>query len=149
MSELQPIPILMAEDDPEDRLLTREAFREGRLANPLFFVEDGEALMDYLRRRGSYADEALYPFPGVVLLDLNMPRKDGRTCLAEIKRDPGLRHLPVVVLTTSAQEEEVVRSYDLGANSFVSKPVDFNKLVGIVQTFGCYWFSIVELPDAP
>lgn len=149
MSKIQPVPILMAEDDPEDRLLTREAFVEGRLANPLYFVENGEELMDYLRRRGPFADAERYPYPGVVLLDLNMPRKDGRTCLAEIKRDPELKQLPVVVLTTSAEDEEVVRSYDLGANSFVSKPVDFDKLVAIIQTFGRYWFSIVELPDAP
>jgi two-component system response regulator len=145
---MRPIPILMAEDDPQDRLLTEEAFRESRLANPLYFVEDGEQLMDYLQRRGRYTDTALYPFPGVVLLDLNMPRKDGRVCLAEIKNSPALKHLPVVVLTTSSQEEEIVRSYDLGANSFVSKPVDFDKLVAIMQTFGRYWFSIVELPDA-
>lgn len=138
----------MAEDDPEDRLLTREAFVEGRLANPLYFVEDGEQLMRYLRREGPYADDDQYPYPGVVLLDLNMPRKDGRTCLAEIKQDAELRLLPVVVLTTSSEDEEVVRSYDLGANSFLSKPVDFDKLVAIIQTFGRYWFSIVELPDA-
>mgnify|MGYP006276318705 CR=1 FL=1 len=142
------IPILMAEDDAEDQLLAREALREARLMNPLYCVDDGEQLMRYLRREPPYDNGEGWPYPGVVLLDLNMPRKDGRTCLSEIKRDPNLKHLPVIVLTTSQEEEEVLRSYDLGANSYITKPVDFNQLVRIMSSLGKYWFSIVELPNA-
>ncbi|WP_303285333.1 response regulator [Marinobacter sp. SS8-8] len=142
----RPIPILMAEDDAMDRLLTEEALREGRLNNPLSFVEDGVQLMAYLRNQPPFEDAATYPEPGIILLDLNMPKKDGRTCLEEIQQDPALKHIPVVVMTTSTQEEEVFRSYDLGANSFICKPVDFDKLVSLMKTFNNYWFSIVELP---
>jgi CheY-like chemotaxis protein len=137
----------MADDDPEDRDLTAEAMAEARLHNELRFVVDGEDLMDYLRRRGEYAEggrEA--PKPGMILLDLNMPRKDGREALAEIKADPELRQIPVVVLTTSRAEEDVFRTYDLGVNSFITKPVTFGGLVEVVQTFGRYWFEIVDLP---
>jgi CheY-like chemotaxis protein len=141
----KPITILMADDDDDDRRLTREALLEGRLANDLRFVENGEELMDYLRRRGKYAD-AEVPRPGLILLDLNMPRKDGRTVLKEIKGDPELRQIPVVVLTTSQADEDIFKSYDLGVNSYIIKPVTFEALVDILQTLEKYWFEIVELP---
>ncbi|MDZ4047259.1 MAG: response regulator [Pseudoxanthomonas sp.] len=140
------ITILMAEDDADDRLMTREAFQECRLGNPLQFVSDGEELMDYLKRRGQYADVARYPMPGLILLDLNMPRKDGREALLEIKADPELRDIPVVVLTTSKAVEDVATSYCNGANSFITKPVSFAALIEVVQTLGKYWLQIVDLP---
>ncbi|MFW6240471.1 MAG: response regulator [Thermodesulfobacteriota bacterium] len=136
----------MADDDPDDRLMAREAFEESRLANRLFFVHDGEELMDYLFRRGDFADPARSPRPGVILLDLNMPRKDGREALGEIKTDPDLRRIPIVILTTSKAEEDILRSYDLGANSFITKPVTFESLLNVVRTISSYWFEIVELP---
>ena len=140
------ITILMAEDDPDDRLLTNQALKDQRLANDLRFVEDGEELLDYLHHRGRYADPATSPRPGLILLDLNMPRKDGREALAEIKADPRLRRIPVVVLTTSKAEEDILRSYDLGANSYVTKPVTFEGLASAIKILGQYWFDIVELP---
>lgn len=143
-----PITILMADDDPDDRLLTEEALAESRLVNKLFFVEDGEQLMDYLLRRGQFANPVDSPKPGVILLDLNMPKKDGRTALAEIKSDPQLRRIPVVILTTSKEEEDIFRSYDLGAASYITKPVTFDALVGVMQALGRYWFEIVELPES-
>ncbi len=145
--EYRPITILMADDDEEDRVLTKEAMTDSRLANEMRFVVDGEDLMDYLRHRGAYADggrEA--PEPGIILLDLNMPRKDGREALGEIKSDPRLRRIPVVVMTTSKAEEDIMRSHDLGANSFITKPVTFGALVEVLQAFSRYWFEIVELP---
>lgn len=142
------IPLLMAEDDPQDRLLTEEALREARLSNRLYVVEDGDQLMRYLHHQPPYEDQVLYPRPGIILLDLNMPKKDGRTCLREIQASPALRRIPVVVLTTSKEEEEILNSYDLGANSYICKPVDFNQLVKVMKSFTSYWFSIVELPDA-
>lgn len=141
----EPITILMADDDADDRLLAQDAMRESRLKNPFYFVHDGQELMDYLRGTGTYATKPA-PQPGLILLDLNMPRKDGRQALEEIRADPGLRHIPVVVLTTSKSEEDVLRAYGLGANSFITKPVTFERLVDIVRTLGEYWFSIVELP---
>jgi len=141
----KPITILMADDDDDDRRLTREALLEGRLANDLRFVENGEELMDYLRHHGKYAATEV-PRPGLILLDLNMPRKDGRTVLKEIKSDPELRQIPVVVLTTSQADEDIFKSYDLGVNSYIVKPVTFEALVDILQTLEKYWFEIVELP---
>lgn len=141
----KPITILMADDDDDDRRLTREALLEGRLANDLRFVENGEELMDYLRRLGKYSGTEV-PRPGLILLDLNMPRKDGRTVLKEIKSDPELRQIPVVVLTTSQADEDIFKSYDLGVNSYIVKPVTFEALVDILQTLEKYWFEIVELP---
>ena len=141
----QSITILMADDDADDRMLAEDAMKESRLGNTFRCVEDGQELMDYLTRRGRYAHEDA-PRPGLILLDLNMPRKDGRQALQEIKSDPALRQIPVVILTTSKTEEDVLRSYDLGANSFISKPVTFDRLVDIVRTLGNYWFRIVELP---
>ena len=144
--EAMPITILMADDDGDDRRLTHEALVEGRLLNELRFVENGEELMDYLRRRGKYAPPAESPRPGLILLDLNMPRKDGRTVLKEIKGDPDLRTIPVVVLTTSKADEDVFKSYDLGVNSYIVKPVTFEALVDILQTLEKYWLQIVQLP---
>ena len=144
----KPIVILMADDDPDDRMLTQEALEESHLVNELHFVEDGEELMDYLQRRGKYSSPSKSPKPGVILLDLNMPRKDGREALNEIKQDPELRRIPVVVMTTSKVEEDILRSYDSGANSYITKPVTFENLVDVVINLGRYWFEIVELPKA-
>jgi CheY-like chemotaxis protein len=140
------ITILLADDDPDDRQLTRDAFCENRLVNELDCVEDGEDLLDYLHRRGKHTGLRDKPLPGLILLDLNMPRKDGREALKEIKADPELRRIPVVVLTTSKAEEDIVRSYDLGVNSYVTKPVTFKSLVELVKVLGRYWFEVVELP---
>jgi CheY-like chemotaxis protein len=148
MTELsRPITILIAEDDEEDRMLIQEAFDESRLANDIRFVEDGEVLMDYLHQRGKFRAPGSAPRPGLILLDLNMPRKDGREALKEIKADPSLRRIPIVALTTSKAEEDVYRTYDLGVNSFISKPVKFGDLTQVVRTLGSYWLEIVELPD--
>lgn len=144
----EPITILMADDDPEDRMLAEEALEEARLANNLHFVEDGEELMDYLKRRGKYSDPKDSPRPGMILLDLNMPRKDGREALEEIKADPELKLLPVVILTTSEADEDILKSYDLGAASYITKPVTFDGLVKIMKTLKTYWFEIVELPSS-
>jgi CheY-like chemotaxis protein len=141
-----PITILLADDDEEDRLLTKDALTESRLANDVRFVTDGEELTDYLFRRGAYTEPADAPLPGLILLDLNMPRKDGREALAEIKTDPLLRQIPVVILTTSKTEEDIVRSYALGGNSFITKPVTFDGLVRAMTVFTQYWFEIVALP---
>jgi len=143
----RPITILMADDDRDDCLLVKDAFKESRLANDLRFVEDGEELMDYLYHRGKYADAKISPKPGLILLDLNMPRKDGREALGEIKSDHDLRSIPIVVLTTSKQEEDILRSYDVGANSYVTKPVTFKELVEVMKFLGKYWLEIVELPN--
>lgn len=140
------ITILLAEDDADDRLLVKEALSEGRVLNDLLCVEDGEELLDYLRRQGRYADPETSPRPGLVLLDLNMPRKDGREALREIKADPDLKRIPVVVMTTSKAEEDVLRSYDLGANSYITKPVTFERLVELMKVMGRYWIEFVELP---
>ena len=143
----QPIVILMADDDADDRMLTRDALEESRVLNELRFVEDGEELMDYLHRRGKYADSDSSPKPGLILLDLNMPKKDGRESLKEIKSDPNLRRIPVVIMTTSKAEEDIFRSYDFGASSFITKPVTFDRLVDLMKAIGEYWVEFVELPD--
>lgn len=145
-AEGKSITILMAEDDEDDRLLARQALEESRLANDFHVVEDGEELMDYLRRRNKYSDLSSSPRPGVILLDLNMPRKDGREALQEIKADPELRQIPIVILTTSKAEEDIFRSYDLGASSFITKPVSFEGLIQVMKGLGRYWFEIVDLP---
>lgn len=142
----KPVTIVMADDDPDDRALTREAFEEAKLANQLRFVEDGQELIDYLNRRGKYADPESSPTPGLILLDLNMPRKDGREALAEIKSDPRFRAIRVVILTTSNAEADIIKSYSLSAASFITKPVTFESLVDVVRTLGKYWLEIVELP---
>lgn len=142
----KPITILVADDDPDDRQLTLEAFAENHLANDIRFVEDGEELLDYLNQRGKYAAPGAAPWPGIILLDLNMPRKDGREALREIKADPKTRAIRVIVMTTSKAEEDVVRSYNLSAASYITKPVTFERLVEVVKAFGHYWLEIVELP---
>ncbi len=140
------VVILIADDDPEDCQFIRDAFHEGLLVNGLRFVEDGEELMDYLHRRGRYAGPASSARPGIILLDLNMPKKDGREALMEIKSDPALRTIPVVVLTTSKAEEDILRSYNLGANAYITKPVTFAGLVGAIEALGNFWLEVVQLP---
>ena len=141
-----PIVILLADDDEEDRMLAADALEASRVVNELRFVADGEELLDYLLHRGRYEDAADSPTPGLILLDLNMPRKDGREALREIKAHPDLRRIPIVVLTTSKAEEDIYRTYDLGANSFITKPVSFEGLVQVMRDIGRYWIEIVELP---
>ncbi len=143
----EPVVILLADDDEEDRLLTQKALAASRLVNELHCVGDGEELLDYLHQRADYGDPAAAPRPHVILLDLNMPRKSGREALAEIKADPAFRHIPIVVLTTSAVDEDIFRSYEVGANSFITKPVTFEGLVQVMRGLGNYWFEIVRLPE--
>ncbi|MDQ6993577.1 MAG: response regulator [Mariprofundus sp.] len=145
-SNMELITILMADDDPDDRLLVEDAFEEVQLKNSIDFVKDGVELMDYLFQRGAYSSLAGSPPPGLILLDLNMPKKDGRQALREIKEDAKLRLIPVVILTTSQADEDILRSYDLGANSFIVKPVTFDKLVDIIRKVTNYWFQIVRRP---
>ena len=140
------IVIVLADDDEDDRMLTADALRVSKLANDLTTVEDGEELMDYLHRRNKYAPPAVAPRPGLVLLDLNMPKKDGREVLREMKSDPELRTIPVVVLTTSRAEEDIENIYNLGANSFIVKPVTFEGLVEALRVVTEYWFEVVHLP---
>ena len=146
MKATYPVPILIADDDRDDCQMIREALLESRVLNELYFVGNGEELMDYLLHRGNFSDWEKYPKPGLILLDLNMPRKDGREALKEIKSHPSLKSIPVVVLTTSQAEEDVYRSYNLGVNSFVSKPVTFESLVSTMGDLGRYWLEIVVLP---
>lgn len=138
--------VLMAEDDSDDRLLVKDAMAECGWDGDLRFVEDGEELLDYLRHSGKYGQPATAPRPGLILLDLNMPRKDGREALREIKADAGLRRIPVVVLTTSKADTDIGRTYDLGANSFIAKPIQFDAFVNVMRILGQYWFNTVELP---
>ncbi|MGV3539380.1 MAG: response regulator [Rufibacter sp.] len=140
------IAILIADDDAEDRMLVKDALEENRLTNEIQFVENGEELLHYLHNRGKFTDKEKYPTPGLILLDLNMPKKDGREALKEIKADEHLRVIPVVVLTTSKAEEDILRTYDLGVSSFITKPVTFAALVDVMKTLTKYWFEIVELP---
>ncbi|WP_339896849.1 response regulator [uncultured Gilvimarinus sp.] len=144
--EKKPLIILMADDDADDRLLAEEALVESRVLNELHFAEDGVELIEYLKGEGQYADRSTYPLPGLILLDLNMPKKDGREALAELKSDPALRRIPVVILTTSKAEEDMIKGYDLGAASYISKPVTFEALVDLMRTLGKYWVEFVELP---
>jgi CheY-like chemotaxis protein len=139
--------ILSAEDDPDDCLLVEEAFQESGQTNRIFFVKDGITLLQYLRRQGSFARPAKAPRPDLILLDLNMPRKDGRESLAEIKADPDLRSIPVVVLTTSSAEEDIMKTYDLGGAGFITKPASFKGMVDVMKCLSQYWFEIVELVD--
>ena len=145
MSNHKSITILMADDDAEDRMLAKNALQKSRLVNDLEFVPDGKELMDYLYRRGKYEELAGSPLPGLILLDLNMPRKDGRTALMEIKADSNLKRIPIVVLTTSKAEEDIIRTYDLGISGFVVKPVTFDGLVNVMRCLVEYWFEIVEI----
>ena len=142
----KPVPILLADDDADDRAFAREALEAARFANTLHTVEDGQQLLDYLNRVGDFADPETSPRPGLILLDLKMPRMGGLEALKEIKDDPKIRSIPVVVLTTSGADEDISRSYDLGVNSFIRKPVTFDGLVEAVRGLGRYWFEMVELP---
>jgi CheY-like chemotaxis protein len=141
----EPVVILMADDDDDDYLLTQKALKASKLLNTLIRVKDGEELVDYLLKRGEYEHQETVR-PGIILLDLNMPRKDGREALKEIKDHENLRDIPVVVFTTSKAEEDVYKSYQLGVNSFITKPVTFNNLLEVMSSLGRYWFEIVELP---
>lgn len=144
----KPTVILMAEDDEDDILLVRNAFKRSKLLNDLRVVRDGVELMEYLNRQGEFSDPADAPRPDIILLDLNMPRKDGREALLEIKNNPALAGIPVIVLTTSKSDADVCRSYLDGANSFITKPVTFDSMCEIIQRMGEYWFQIVRLPSA-
>lgn len=147
LTNVKPITILMADDDDDDRLLTQDALAESRVLNELHFVEDGVELLEYLERTGKFEDKTLSPRPGLILLDLNMPRMDGREALQAIKANPNLKGIPVVILTTSKQEEDMVKGYDLGAASYITKPVTFDGLVELMKTLGKYWVEFVELPS--
>lgn len=138
--------LLLADDDEDDRFLILEGLRESRVLNDVRIVTDGVEVLAYLRREGRWADPAESPRPALVLLDLNMPRMDGRQVLGELKADPALRRIPVVVLTTSRADEDVLRAYDLGANGYVAKPVRFGDLVEVLRGLGHFWLQIVELP---
>ena len=142
----KPVTILMADDDADDRLLTREALEENPIAFDLYFVEDGEELMDYLNQRGKYTNPAKSPRPNLILLDLNMPKKDGREAIKEIKAVPALKRIPIIVLTTSQAEEDILQTYDLGVSSYITKPVTFDALVNVTKIIGNYWFETVKLP---
>ncbi|MBK7131111.1 MAG: response regulator [Crocinitomicaceae bacterium] len=146
MPQAISIEILIADDDAEDRMLITDALYESRLKNNIQHVEDGEELIHYLKNEGKYSNKKQYPTPGIILLDLNMPKKDGREALKEIKSDARLSMIPVIVLTTSKAEEDIVRSYNLGVNSFITKPVSFTSMVEVMKTLNKYWFEIVELP---
>ena len=141
----EPVVILMADDDDDDFMLTQKALTASKLLNTLVRVNDGEELLDYLLNRGDYESKETLR-PGIILLDLTMPRKDGREALQEIKEHDSLKNIPVVVFTTSKAEEDVYRSYQLGVNSFITKPVTFNNLLEVMTSLGRYWFEIVELP---
>jgi two-component system, chemotaxis family, response regulator Rcp1 len=142
-SPMRLVEILLVEDSPSDAELTIEALREAKMRNRLSIVEDGVQAMEFLRREGQYTNA---PRPDLIMLDLNLPRKDGREVLAEIKNDPKLQNIPVVVLTTSRAEQDVLRSYDLHANCYVTKPVDFDRFVEVVHSIESFWLSIVVLP---
>ncbi|MBF0195341.1 MAG: response regulator [Magnetococcales bacterium] len=144
----KPVVILMADDDEDDVVLTRDALQEARVINEFHSVPDGEKLLQFLRHENDYANRKDLPLPGLILLDLNMPKMDGRTVLKIIKNDPDLRTIPVVVLTTSDAEEDIIRSYSLGVNSYIRKPVIFSAMVDLMKTLGTYWLEIVELPPA-
>ncbi|MEH6396961.1 response regulator [Pseudoalteromonas sp.] len=146
-TKVKPITILMADDDEDDRLLTQDALAESRVLNELHFVEDGVELLEYLERKGKFENRDSSPRPSLILLDLNMPRMDGREALQAIKSNPNLKGIPVVILTTSKQEEDMVKGYDLGAASYITKPVTFDGLVDLMKTLGKYWVEFVELPS--
>lgn len=142
------LTVLVADDDEDDRSLIKKAWDKSRVASDLRFVEDGEELIEYLSFAGRYSDPASAPRPALILLDLNMPRKDGREALREIKANPELRQIPIVILTTSQADEDISRSYDLGANSYITKPVTFGALVDVFQVLGKYWIEIADLPPS-
>lgn len=146
-SPTRSVVILLADDDPDDREMTRRALEKNQLASEFYTVGDGEELLDFLHQRGRYAPPAIAPTPTLILLDLNMPKKDGREALAEIKEDPRLRRIPIVVMTTSKRAQDISRTYELGGNSFISKPVTLAALTEVTQVLGKYWFQTVTLPE--
>ena len=139
-----PVEILLVEDNPGDVRLTKEALKEGKVYNNLHWAQDGVEALDFLKRRGKYANA---PRPDIILLDLNLPKKDGRQVLSEIKQDDDLRYIPVVILTTSKAEEDVLKSYHLHANCYVTKPVDLEKFITVVQSIDRFWLTVVTLPS--
>ena len=146
-SELgRPVEILLVEDNPGDAELTAEALRHGKVYNQMQVVEDGEAALAFLRHEGKYPD---VPRPDVILLDLNLPRKDGREVLAEIKADDELKQIPVIVLTTSEAEEDILRAYNLAVNCYITKPVDLDQFIKVVKAIEDFWFTVVKLPPSP
>lgn len=144
--QISSINILVADDDPDDRFMLKKAITENKMKNRVDFVEDGEELMDFLKHRGKYSGDNTSPRPGLILLDLNMPKKDGREALTEIKSDPDLRRIPVIILTTSKEEEDILTTYNLGVNSFITKPVSFDSLIEVIKTIREYWLEIVTCP---
>jgi CheY-like chemotaxis protein len=144
----KPIHILIADDDEEDRMLIRQAMLKNQVANPMHFVENGEEVLDYLYNRNQFSNNKDCPKPGLILLDLNMPKMDGREAIIEIKKEPALRSIPIVVLTTSGAEEDILRSYNLGVSSFITKPITFQGFIEVMKTLNQYWLEIVELPSA-
>lgn len=144
MSLIRVNTVLIAEDDPDDRVLIRDALEDSRLLSDQYFVEDGEELLEFLRQQGRYSQT---PRPQIILLDLNMPRMDGREALEAIKRDPKLRPIPVIVFTTSRSQEDITHSYDLGANSFITKPSSYEGMIEVLRTLGRYWFEVVTLAE--
>ncbi len=148
VDSMRELNVLIADDDNDDFLLIKEAFEESRIRINIYRVEDGEELLDYLLHREQFSSPERAPRPTLILLDLNMPRKDGREALKEIKAHPDLRMIPVVILTTSKADEDIIRTYNLGVNSFIQKPVDFKEFIRIVQALDEYWFEIVKLPPS-
>ncbi len=140
--------ILLVDDDPDDLHMTRRALEKNGFSRDVYSVGDGEELLDFLRHAGKFAPPALAPTPALILLDLNMPKMDGREALAEIKADKNLHRIPVVVMTTSTAEQDILRAYDLGSNSFISKPITLTELVEVTRVLGQYWFQVVKLPPA-
>lgn len=140
------ISMLVADDDEDDRFLIRTAFRDSQLSNDIFFVADGVELMQFLHHEGAYQDQSQFPRPGIIFLDLNMPRKDGWEALSEIKQNPDLKSIPVVVLTTSNSERDILKTYESGANCYITKPISFDQLLQIVKSFGQFWLNIASVP---
>jgi chemotaxis family two-component system response regulator Rcp1 len=143
LSQSRPIEILLVEDSPSDAALTIEALKAGKIANRLTHVEDGVEAMDFLRRRGKYADAAR---PDLIMLDLNLPRMDGRDVLVQIKNDPDLKIIPIIVLTTSRSDKDILQSYQLNANCYITKPVDFDHFIEVVKSIENFWLTVVTLP---
>ena len=144
--KVEPVEILLVEDNPVDVMLAKEAFDSGRVCNNLHVTEDGEEAMDFLYKRGKYSS---VPSPEIILLDLNLPKKDGREVLTEIKKDPSLKHIPVIILTTSEDPDDIWRSYELQANCFMTKPVDMEQFTKALACLGEFWFTLVRLPVPP
>jgi CheY-like chemotaxis protein len=143
MNEVRPVDILLVEDNPGDVRLTKEALRDAKVLNEIFIAKDGVEALEFLHRKGKFSK---MPLPDLILLDLNLPRKDGRQVLAEIKEDAILKHIPVVVLTTSKADEDIIKTYNLHANAYITKPVDLNRFAEIIHVLNEFWFTIVKLP---